>query len=120
MKKTNEIVRFVLGTSYDFSDRLVPVKQIHLWLHVNFWRSRENKPPLNRLYFSRILYEMRAKGLIGRTYWCEPCDGNMWELVVKPNVRGNRPAEAGSVSLARDSGEAAARQAYAACRSGSG
>ena len=39
---------------------------------------------------------------------------------VMPNVRANRPAEAGGVSLARDSGEAAARQAYAACRSGSG
>jgi len=37
-----------------------------------------------------------------------------------PNVRANRPAEAGGVSLARDSGEAAARQAYAACRSWSG
>jgi hypothetical protein len=29
--------------------------------------------------------------------------------LVRPNVRGNRPAEAGGVSLARDSGEAAAR-----------
>jgi len=28
-----------------------------------------------------------------------------------PNVGANRPAEAGGVSLARDSGEAAARQA---------
>ena len=37
-----------------------------------------------------------------------------------PNVRANRPAEAGGVRLARDSGEAAARQPYAACRSGSG
>ena len=37
-----------------------------------------------------------------------------------PNVGANRPAEAGAVSLARDSGEAAARQAYTACRSGSG
>ena len=40
--------------------------------------------------------------------------------IVRPNVGANRPAEAGGVSLARDSGEAAARQAYAACRSGSG
>jgi hypothetical protein len=39
---------------------------------------------------------------------------------VGPNVRGNRPAEAGGVRLARDSGEAAARQSCAACRSGSG
>ena len=39
---------------------------------------------------------------------------------VEPNVGANRPAEAGGVRLARDSGEAAARQAYAACRSGSG
>ena len=39
---------------------------------------------------------------------------------VTPNVVANRPEEAGGVSLARDSGEAAARQAYAACRSGSG
>ena len=39
---------------------------------------------------------------------------------VLANVRANRPAEAGGVSLARDSGEAAARQAYIACRSGSG
>ena len=39
---------------------------------------------------------------------------------VWPNVGANRPAEAGGVSLARDSGEAAARQAYTACRSGSG
>jgi len=39
---------------------------------------------------------------------------------VLPNVGANRPAEAGGVSLARDSGEAAARQAYTACRSGSG
>ena len=39
---------------------------------------------------------------------------------VLPNVRANRPAEAGGVRLARDSGEAAARQPYAACRSGSG
>jgi len=39
---------------------------------------------------------------------------------VRPNVGANRPAEAGGVSLARDSGEAAARQAYTACRSGSG
>jgi hypothetical protein len=38
----------------------------------------------------------------------------------RPNVRGNRPAEAGGVRLARDSGEAAARQPYSACRSGSG
>jgi hypothetical protein len=38
----------------------------------------------------------------------------------RPNVRGNRPAEAGGVRLARDSGEAAARQPCAACRSGSG
>jgi hypothetical protein len=36
----------------------------------------------------------------------------------RPNVQANRSAEAGSVSLARDSGEAAARQAYAACHSG--
>jgi hypothetical protein len=41
-------------------------------------------------------------------------------LNVLPNVRGNRPVEAGGVRLARDSGEAAARQAYGACRSGSG
>ena len=41
-------------------------------------------------------------------------------VFVKPNVGANRPAEAGGVSLARDSGEAAARQAFAACRSGSG
>jgi hypothetical protein len=41
-------------------------------------------------------------------------------LSVAPNVRGNRPAEAGGVRLARDSGEAAARQACGACRSGSG
>jgi hypothetical protein len=41
-------------------------------------------------------------------------------VVVMPNVRGNRPAEAGGVRLARDSGEAAARQPYAACRRGSG
>jgi len=40
--------------------------------------------------------------------------------IVRPNVGANRPAEAGGVSLARDSGEAAARQAYTACRSGSG
>jgi hypothetical protein len=39
---------------------------------------------------------------------------------VTPNVRGNRPAEAGGLRLARDSGEVAARQPYAACRSGSG
>jgi len=38
----------------------------------------------------------------------------------RPNVGANRPAEAGGVSLARDSGEAAARQAYTARRSGSG
>jgi len=38
----------------------------------------------------------------------------------RPNVGANRPAEAGGVSLARDSGGAAARQAYTACRSGSG
>jgi len=44
--------------------------------------------------------------------------GNVRELT--PNVGANRPAEAGGVSLARDSGEAAARQAYTACRSGSG
>jgi hypothetical protein len=41
-------------------------------------------------------------------------------LTLMPNVRANRPAEAGGVRLARDSGEAAARQPYAACRSGSG
>ena len=40
--------------------------------------------------------------------------------ILRPNVGANRPAEAGGVSLARDSGEAAARQAYAACRRGSG
>ena len=40
--------------------------------------------------------------------------------IVRPNVGANRPAEAGGESLARDSGEAAARQAYAACRRGSG
>jgi hypothetical protein len=40
--------------------------------------------------------------------------------LLPPNVRGNRPAKAGGVRLARDSGEAAARQPYAACRSGSG
>jgi len=41
-------------------------------------------------------------------------------VIATPNVGANRPAEAGGVSLARDSGEAAARQAYTACRSGSG
>ena len=41
-------------------------------------------------------------------------------VLVRPNVGANRPAEAGGVSLARDSGGAAARQAYTACRSGSG
>jgi hypothetical protein len=41
-------------------------------------------------------------------------------IFLRPNVRGNRPAEVGGVRLARDSGEAAARQPYAACRSGSG
>jgi len=47
-------------------------------------------------------------------------DGGLRAVLVRPNVRANRPAEAGGVSLARDSGEAAARQAYTACRSGSG
>lgn len=37
-----------------------------------------------------------------------------------PNVRANRPAEAGSVSLVRDDAPCASDQAYAACRSGSG
>lgn len=36
------------------------------------------------------------------------------------NVRANRPAEAGGVSLVCEGAEGAARQAYAACRSGSG
>jgi hypothetical protein len=40
--------------------------------------------------------------------------------VVLPNVRANRPAEAGSVSLVRDDAPCASDQAYAACRSGSG
>jgi hypothetical protein len=39
---------------------------------------------------------------------------------VLPNVRANRPAEAGSVSLVRDDAPCASYQAYAACRSGSG
>ena len=40
--------------------------------------------------------------------------------LLMPNVQANRPAEAGGVDLAGDSGDAVARQAYAACRSGSG
>ena len=39
---------------------------------------------------------------------------------LRPNVRGNLPAEARSVSLDRDDASMAADQAYAACRSGSG
>jgi hypothetical protein len=37
-----------------------------------------------------------------------------------PNVRGNRPAKAGSVRLVCDSAEGTAHEPYAACRSGSG
>jgi len=40
------------------------------------------------------------------------------DYTVTPNPWLNRPATAGGVRLARDSGEAAARQPYAACRSG--
>lgn len=36
------------------------------------------------------------------------------------NVRVNRPAEAGAVSLVRDDAPCAADQAYGACRNGSG
>jgi hypothetical protein len=39
---------------------------------------------------------------------------------VRPNVRGNRPAEAGGVRLVCDSAEGTAHQPYTACRSGSG
>ena len=87
MLKTEEIVRYVLGTSHNGNlDDMTPVKQMHIWLHVNHWRSRANRPPLGRLYFSRVLYGMRAMGLIERTYWETPCDGNMWVWIVKPNA----------------------------------
>ena len=91
MLKTEGIIRYVLGTSHEGDlSRMVPVRQMHLWLHVNHWRRREKRTPLERLYFSRVLYGMQAKGLIERTYWSTPCDGNMWVWVVKPNVPMSR------------------------------
>ena len=41
-------------------------------------------------------------------------------LHVRPNVRGNLPAEAGLVRPFRDDGTAGPERAYKACRSGSG
>lgn len=75
MLKTDEIVGHVFHTT---SGAEVPIRQMHLWLHVNHWRSRDGRPPIKRLRFSRILYAMQAKGIIKRTYWATPCDDNMW------------------------------------------
>jgi hypothetical protein len=41
-------------------------------------------------------------------------------LNVLPNVRGNRPAEAGGVSPVCDDASNGTHRAYAGCRSGSG
>lgn len=82
MAKTEDGILHVLGTSLSWEmDAFVPARQMHIWLHVNRWRKRGKLAPLDRLYFSRVLYRMRAKGLIERTYRASPCDGNMWVLV---------------------------------------
>lgn len=78
---TEQTILYVLATSYNYClDDKFPVLQLHLWLHVNHRRQRNKLPPLDRLYFSRVLYRMRSDGLIVRTLWSTPCESNMWAL----------------------------------------
>jgi hypothetical protein len=51
--------------------------------------------------------------------WAVFSGGVETELLAMPNVRAELPAEEGDVSLVCESAEGTARQAYAACRSGS-
>lgn len=104
MMKTEDAIRHVLGTSYNGDmAALAPVRQMHIWLHVNHWRKKGKRAPLDRLHFSRVLYRMRARGLIERTYWASPCDGNMWVWVVQPDQKcgGNGALRHAGVPLAR-------------------
>jgi len=72
-------------------------------------------PALDMKLAKRCRLFILGTAVVGRS----ECRFAAWGLV-RPNVGANRPAEEGGVSLARDSGEAAARQAYTGCRSGSG
>ena len=90
--KTKEAVFFILGTSYGYEStwQKVPVKQMHIWFHVNFFRAKAGKAPLSRNSLSRALHQLAAKGKVTKTIWMQPMEGSMWALVEAPNAVAQR------------------------------
>ena len=72
----------------------------------------ETTPPEYSRLRRVVVFSSRRQAHILLEYWTA--------VVLMPNVRVNRPAEASAVSLVRDDAPCAADQAYGACRSGSG
>jgi hypothetical protein len=80
VKSTEEMVLYILGTSYDHDAGFFPVRQMHLQMHVNFIRSVRGCAPIDRIKFARKLNQMRAKQILERVAWSSPCDLNLWRL----------------------------------------
>lgn len=77
--KTEEMVMYILH-GLDSDMQPIPVKQMHIWLHVNFLREQQGEKPIDRLRFSKLMSRMKSKGKVLQKVWFSPCDGNVWIL----------------------------------------
>ncbi len=84
MNAEKMVMAILCGGWGDYNAR--PIMQMHIWLHVNFLRAREGKPPIDRLNFSKLMSRMKAKGKVLQDVWFSPCDGNVWRLNKKSNA----------------------------------
>jgi len=85
MKSIEDFVVFALLRMRCTTDtgRRIPLKQSHLLIDVNEYRSWEGYKldEISMEQLARVLSKMKSEGKINRINWATPSSKNIWELV---------------------------------------